>query len=303
MNALTKSLNTATMLAAATMVAATLLSGSTTFGQDVIARTLSADGDLNLTNYTNPFDTIAGGTAFTSGFDAFAIYQRGSEGFISFDLLDDSTTFTTDTQGIVQAGNTAPFFGIEDTANPDNPSTDPSVASFTFDTSSVVGPATLSFDLAAMGDYEDGIFSSNIFGAPAGTPGIADTLEFSVSVDGGPALLLADATVLAGPDDAEITRTYTLESGTEVTLNDPLNLNTLAGSIALSNEFQNFEFLLADAGDSVTFEISAYFDGSNEAVALQNLTISGASAIPEPTSLMLLSLGGVALLTRRRRSD
>lgn len=266
--------------------------------QSVVARALSADGDLGLTSYVNAFDPAGGGTAFTSAGDGFGIFQRGVSAGIPFALLDDSVTFTADTLGVVDGTNTAPFFGITDNVNGDSTGADS--ASFTFDTSSIIGPATLTFDLAAMGDFEDGVFSSNIFGAEPGTPGLADEFSISASSDGGAEVELGAAVVLAGPDDAEITQTYTLESGTEVTLTDPLAFAASGSAeVLLNNEFQTFTIAIADPGDSLTINLNAFIDGG-EAIALQNLTISG--VIPEPASLAVLGLGSVVLMGRRRQS-
>lgn len=265
--------------------------------QSVVARALSADGDLGLTSYVNAFDPAGGGTAFTSAGDGFGIFQRGVSAGIPFALLDDSVTFTADTLGVVDGTNTAPFFGITDNVNGDSPGADS--ASFTFDTSSIIGPATLTFDLAAMGDFEDGVFSSN-GGVEPDAEGAADTFSITSSSDGGLETVLGEGIVLAGPDDAEITQTYTLESGTEVTLNDPLAF-AASGSdeVLLNNEFQTFSITIADPGDSLTISLNAFIEGG-EAIALQNLTISG--VIPEPASLAVLGLGSVVLMGRRRQS-
>lgn len=286
------------LLTAATAATA-LLVGPAATAQSVVARALSADGDLGLTSYVNAFDFAAGGTDFTAAGDGFAIFQGGPLADIPFALVDDSAgVFAADVLGIIQSTNTAPFFGITDNVNGESPGADS--ASFTFDTSSIIGPATLTFDLAAMGDFEDGVFSSNIFGAEPGTPGLADEFSISASSDGGAEVELGAAVVLAGPDDAEITQIYTLESGTEVTLNDPLAFAANGSAeVLLNNEFQTFTIAIADPGDSLTINLNAFIDGG-EAIALQNLTISG--VIPEPASLAVLGLGSVVLMGRRRQS-
>lgn len=287
-----------TATAALLTTSAALLAGQAATAQTVVARALSADGDLGLTSYTNAFDPAGGGTSFASAGDGFGIFQRGVSTPISFTLLDDSAgSFAADTLGIVRTGDTAPFFGITDNVNGDSLGND--VASFTFDTSSLVGPVTVSFDLAAMGDFEDGIFSSNIFGAEPGSAGTADEFSISASFDGGAAVEIGAAVVLAGPDNAEITQTYTLESGTEVTLNDPLAFAASSSAeVLLNNAFQTFSVTLATTGSALTINLDAFIDGG-EAIALQNLVISG-TVVPEPASLALVGIGGVALLTRRR---
>lgn len=255
--------------------------------QAQIAGALLPGGDVNLTSYTNAFDPAGGGVLFGSAGDGFGQFNVVTSPSIPFALVDDTIDdFAADTQGIVVDGPTATsqnFFGIVDTQNGDNDGD--VVATYTFDVSSATVALDLGIDVAAMGDFE----STDIYGV-------------DVSIDGGGFTDLFDLTFLdtefeEGSDDTIDTGlvgiTYTLASGTEVFLDDPM---TLDGTI-LTNVFQSFSFALGTATDTVAVQITANTDGGGEAVAFQNLTIT---EIPEPASLGLLSVAGLGLLRRRK---
>lgn len=260
--------------------------------QQVVAQAVSGDGDLNLTSYTNPFDPANGG--FTSAGDGFGIYQVGVSSSIPFALLDDTEAgFENDTLGVVDAStDTDPFFGVTDTVNGDT--TGPVSASFLFDVSSANGqPLTLSMTLAAMGDFES-----------------FDLFDFAVSLDGGPAVSVLtpsfyDTNDIEGTDPEEPTGnpdyTYTLASGTEVTLADPLSLDGTAANI-IDNEFDTmFSAVIGSATSTVELIVTAETDGGSEAFAFRDVTLT-ATAIPEPTAIAGLLAGGGMLLLRRRKA-
>lgn len=160
---------------------------------DVIARTLSAQGDLG----SPALDLDADGDSFPnrnfwlgdslpdagdSRFDIFGIYARNGDTSLDFsdglpfDLADDSLSiFTRDVIGILKGGDpangvpvdTTPGFFTADLDNPDT-SSPLQQATWTFDISGYNGGLGISIDLAAQGDFEN-----------------ADRYLFEVSLDGG----------------------------------------------------------------------------------------------------------------------
>ena len=163
----------------------------------VVASDLVDGASLNLTSHDNPF---AG--AWANANDGFEVYQRDVSSSIPFQLLDDTVSvFPADSLGIIGEDETGRFFGATDTVNPGNPN-GPVAATWTFDVSAADGPLFLNVDAGAMGDFE----ASDAFG-------------FAVSLDGGAFVDVLDAVV-----DEAGSRVYTLDSGKQVTLSDPIDL-------------------------------------------------------------------------------
>ena len=205
---------------------------------DVIARAVSADGDLGVTA------TVNDAPVFSSPGDGFQVFQRGVDSSIPFAVLDDSDTFGGEDQGIVATDDTDPFFGIVDTVNGDT--SGPVSASWTFDVSGAANPS-LFVDVAAMGDFEDD-----------------DSIVVEVSVDGG---AFSTAFELVADEDGE--QTYTLEDGDAFTLNDPMTI----GGATLSNAFETFSAALGGAASEATVRVTASVNGGSEAVALRDVSI------------------------------
>ena len=228
----------------------------------IIAQALypSVADDLNVTRFQfgGAFTTVAtpaaGSDAQQLAFsdtggsgDLFGIVDRNDD--LPNTILDDTAgSFSSDTLGIIGATDVDNFFGVVDTENSDNSGL--LTAEWTFDISSVVSDLELSIDMAAMGDFE----ASN------------DSFLFEVSIDGSAFTTLFEATV-----DENISQTYTLESGTQVSLNDPLVLD----GVVLSNSFQTFAELLGTIGDELTLRFTAMADGGSEAFAFRNIVIEG----------------------------
>ncbi len=234
------------MLAAAMIMALIPLTPSPVRATDssVVAFDMVGSASQNLTSYTNPW---TGG--FTSAADAFEKLQRGVSPTIPFSTLDDSAgSFPPDTLGIVKTGNTDEFFGVTDTVNGDT--SGPVSATWVFDISGASGLA-LSIDMGAMGDFES-----------------SDTFVWEYQFDGG-----AVQTAFASAVDEAGSNTYTLESGTEVTLNDPMLMN---GTI-LTNDMATFTAPLTGTGSALTLTLTASTDSGSEAFTFKNITIAGSA--------------------------
>ena len=214
---------------------------------DVIAFDMVASASQNLVSYT---DDPA--IPFTSPGDGFNKFQRGVSLSIPFAVVDDSAgSFPPDTLGIIKTGNTDEFFGIVDTNNDDTGGRDV-VATWVFDISGATDLG-LSIDMGAMGDFE----------------AAGDFFNWSYSIDGGPAMTAFQSSV-----DEAGSYTYTMESGTLVTLNDPMLVN----GVLLTNDLAPFFTTLSGSGSQLTLILTANTNGGSEAIAFQNLIISGTAA-------------------------
>ena len=215
--------------------------------------------------------------AFVSPGDGFDPYQRGVSPTIPLDLLDDTTTLASDTSGIVDSTKLDRWFGVADLANPQNLS-GVGVAEWAFDVSGFTD-LSLSIDMAAMGDFEDGLGEI-----------LADVFDWSVSLDGGAFVPLFVSSV-----DEDASHVYTMESGALRTIDDPLFMN----GVLLDNAFATLSAPVAGAGSTLTLRLDALMDGSDEGYAFDTIVVSG--SVPEPRTTALL-LAGIALAAAVRRS-
>ncbi len=162
-----------------------------------------------------------------------------------------------------------------DTVNADN--SEPVSAEWVFDVSGATN-MSLSLDMAAMGDFE----SSDVF-------------NWSYSLDGGALTSLFD-----GFADETIAQDYMLEGGATFNLNDPMTVNGLS----LTNEFLNFSAMINGTGSSLSVFLTGSSNGGSEAIAFQNLIISGdtgPATVSEPSMLVLFGLGlGLVGFARRK---
>ena len=191
---------------------------------------------------------------------------------LPFALADDSVadisgagSFAGDTQGIIDSSfdAAAPFLGVVDTINASN-SGDSATATWTFD---IAGATDLvvAIDMAAMGDFE----ASN------------DSYVWSYAIDGGSSQTLFESAV-----NEAASQTYTMESGTPVTLDDPLVVN----GIVLNDGFQTLVGAIGETGDTLTLTFTATADGGSEAYAATNIVISDdgdSGGNPGPAGVLL----------------
>jgi predicted extracellular nuclease len=179
--------------------------------------------------------------------------------------VDDSAgSFPGDTQGIIKTGNTDEFFGIVDTNNGDTGGRDV-VATWIFDITGAPG-IELSIDMGAMGDFES-----------------SDWFEWAYSIDGG----LTEVAFASTVDEAG-SHTYTLESGTVVTLNDPMLMN----GVVLTNDLAPFSTPLRGTGTELTLTLTANTNGGSEAIAFQNLILAEGEGLPPISLLEIFEIQG-----------
>lgn len=259
------------------------------------ATTVSAQGlvdfdgtELGLIGYTNPIVTYTGagfgtnaalvstnGTSGWSPGDAIWPMTRAALGpngvGMPFSISDDSvvpaagnTVFPGDTQGFAGVNFQTGFFGITDTENGMN--SGPIEILFSFD---ITGLSNIgvSADFAAMGDFE-----------------AADAFNFEYRIDGGAWQPLFTSSV-----DENGAQNYLMDSGTTVSLDDPLLIN---GTL-LDDNWQTLSAPVMGAGSTLDIRLSAMTDGGTEGFGFDNLSV-----VPEPASLILLALAGVFI--RRR---
>lgn len=190
--------------------------------------------------------------SFSSVADGFGIYQRNVSSSIPFDLLDDSNgSFPPDMQGIIGTNKTDAWFGATDTDNSDNPG-GAVTASWTFDINNATN-LSVEIEMGAMGDFES-----------------SDAFEFTYSIDGGAAQPL-----FSGSTNESGSLTYTLESGTMVSLDDPFVME----GITLTNNLTNFTKSVAGTGSQITITFNGDTDGGGEAFAFDNICIRGQEAV------------------------
>lgn len=171
------------------------------------------------------------------------------------------------------------FFGVTDLDNPDNPG-GTGIATWTFDITNLTNLSITAL-FSAMGDFEAGD-NSHLFEADIDGGGF--TTDFSINGDN---------------DD---TFTYTMESGTLVTLNDPLKLPDDLGTRVIDNSFTTLgEGAIQGTGSILTLRYTAGpNNGDGEPFAFDDIRLT-VTPVPEPTSMALFGLTALGLSVGFRR--
>ena len=251
-------------IAALLVFSATDASGQT----DVFTDTFDAAPTNGATRVLSIDNSETGGQFPSSIFDVFGIVDRT----VNFDFADDSVINNSDadpanddTFGLVSPDKTDMFLGFADTVNGDNPDADGNV-SVTWTVSTVgLTDLSLSFDIAAMGNFES-----------------TDTLTFTAAFDGGAAETLVTSSFIDTPDDEVFN--YTLDDGSlAIPFNaddtDPTNIAdpfTIDGTVVV-NEFQNFSFPISGTGSELTLTLNYTTNGGPEPMAIDNVAVTAAS--------------------------
>ncbi|QQE13217.1 PEP-CTERM sorting domain-containing protein [Planctomycetota bacterium] len=208
---------------------------------------------------------------FSSPGDGWGVYVNDTSS-TPWSLLDESADNASDKVGIYDSSKADAFFGVVDTVN--NDISDEVSVTFDFDVSAMAGAdLDVTIEMGAMGDFEAS----------------SDLLNWTYSVDDGAAQELFAITI-----DEEATHTYAMEAIT-YDWNDP----AFIGDTMLTNVVQDFtkSVTVAPGATSLKLTLTAKLNGGEEAYAFDNIRVA---AIPEPASLALLGLGGLAMLRRRK---
>ena len=115
-----------------------------------------------------------------------------------------------------------------------------------------IGIALVEIEIAAMGNFED---ASGTF---------EDSYIFEYSTDSTTWNPLFTSSV-----DVDDSQTYTLASGVQVNLDDPISVN----GVKLDNKFQTFVAAIPNPGPTLQIRFTATTDGGSEAFAWRNLVI------------------------------
>jgi len=277
------------------MVALGLCLAAGTVVADDIAWDMVSSTSVNLISYGTDAPPFAHPG---DGFQKYSVVQQACPpppdpnlNVIPYSLIDDSACiYLMDEGGIVETmTDFDEWFGICDTVNDDNPGNDLYNATWVFNISSGDANFELHLDLAAMGEFE-----------------ADDIYEWSYQVDGG-----APQTFLVAVADENASLTYTLASGTVVTLDSPL----VVDGVTLYNHFQTFSTAIP-AGSQLTLVLTTLAQGGYEGYVARNIRVSadtdepppGGGGAPIPTlsmigiaAMALMLMAGAVFLFRRLR--
>jgi len=268
---------------------------ATAAGADLIGSEDFDGGAVNLTGTTNVFDRGAGGGTLGDVFGRCSQYAGGAGTGGPYEVFDDTVTDTSgggvypgDYLGIAGQNSTA-FFAMNDMDGADGPGLNDAV--WTFDVSTMISLTNITIDIAAMGDFE---------------ASSTDGFLIEARIDAG-----AYLEIFKGRTDEAAYKTYRLmdDGVTAFADDDPLELSidgTATGiyldkCVAATGDFDSYTSIALAGGSGSTLDIRVSWAGTpsgSEPMGFDNFTING--TVPEPTSLALLAIGGLAILRRRR---
>ena len=290
------------------------ISGVSNAGAAVVAREDFDGGAVNLISGFDPStDNLDGGGGDWFGVGNLGAWPQGTPPGVPFSLTDDSVAdvagngtgspFPTDTEGVFgqNRSKTDDFFGISDTR--DFEAAGQPSASWTFDISGF-SDLELSIDLGAQAnDSFDGFPTSAL-------------IDFIYQIDGGPTEV-AFVLIPTGTPDGFSYRAMDSGAVPAVGTNGPLlasgtnpvakiladtglvapdtSLNKTPASGPGAGLMDTFTTAINGTGSQLVLTMTADLDF--EAMAFDNIVITG---VPEPASIVLLSLGLGAVLCRRR---
>jgi len=250
-----------TLLSSFATVALLIFSTAVANGQIVFTDTFDAAPTNGATRVLSIDNSATNGQFPSSIFDVFGIVDRN----VNFDFADDSVINNSDADpanddsfGLVKPEKIDMFLGFADTDNGDNPNGGDVSVTWTVATAGATG-LNLSFDIAAMGDFES-----------------TDTLTFTASFDGGAEETLVTSTFIDTPDTE--TFTYTLDDGSLATPfnSDDTNIKdpfVIDGQTVI-NEFQTFSFPITATGSQLTLTLNYNTNGGPEPMAIDNVSVT-----------------------------
>ena len=260
---------------------------------DVIAYEDFDGGAFNLIGSTNVLDYNAGGGSGGDVFGRVGPFYLGDPG-MPYDMGDDTVADVSGggvyiADALALAGQyTTAFFGLNDMDGPDGPGF--TFAEWSFDISSAATIDGVQIDIGALGDFETAS---------------SDGFMIEAQVDGG-----GYVQIFRGETDEAAFYTYRpFDNGFIFSDDDPLMLyidgvaaNYLDKSDPATGAFDTYlsTLLAGNLGSQLDVRISWQGTPSgSEPMGIDNISIIG--TVPEPATLALLGLGGLALLGSRRR--